>query len=335
VHSESTAQSSNAKPYANLAAEKALNEHFERVGIDASVLSTAYGFRAQYSLPKNPPLVSLIIPTRNGLKLIRQCINSIIEKTTYPNYEIIVVDNASDDPEVLSYFESIASEYKVRILRDDRPFNYSQLNNTAVEDAKGEIIGLINNDIEVITPEWLSEMVSHALRPEVGAVGAKLLYPDDTVQHAGVVLGIGGVAGHSHKHFPGESNGYFSRMGLISEYSAVTAACLVIKKSVYNQVGGFNERDLTVAFNDVDFCLRVRAAGYRNVWTPYAELYHYESVTRGYENTPEKQARFNAEVEYMKEKWGKLLEIDPAYSPNLTLDHQDFSYAWPPRISSI
>jgi len=332
IHPESTAQSDEAKPYARQAGARALNEHFGRLGIKARAELVELGYRVRYALPAKPPLVSLIIPTRNGLALIRQCIESIRAKTTYPNYEILVVDNGSDEPEVLEYFDTIASEPGIRIIRDDSPFNYSRLNNSAVAHAAGDVLCLLNNDIEVLSPEWLSEMVSHALRPGVGAVGAKLYYPNGALQHGGVILGLGGCAGHAHKGFPGDSFGYYGRMVLISGFSAVTAACLVIQKSRYEQVGGLNEEDLTVAFNDVDFCLKLKAAGYQNVWTPYAELIHHESVTRGYEDTPEKQARFASEIRYMRQRWGKLFDADPAYSPNLTLDYEDFSYAWPPRV---
>ena len=209
------------------------------------------------------------------------------------------------------------------------------MNNAAIKQAKGEYVLLINNDIEVISPEWLTEMLTLAIQPGVGAVGARLLYPNDTLQHAGVITGLGGVAGHSHKHLHKTEPGYFYRVQLIQTLSAVTAACLLIKKSIYNQVNGLDEENLAVAFNDVDFCLRVREAGYRNVWTPYAELYHHESATRGYEDTPEKKLRFKNEVLYMKKRWGDELMNDPAYSPNLTLDYEDFSYAWPPRVSTL
>lgn len=335
THAGSTAGGVEAKPYAVNAGERAINDHFARCSINAEAKSTNVGYRAKYRLPEVLPKVSLIIPTRNGVKLVRQCISSILEKTTYENYEIILVDNGSDDPEALAYFKYLADNKKANVIRDDSPFNYSSLNNNAVKVAVGEIIGLINNDIEVIEPNWLGEMVSIALQDGVGAVGAKLLYPDDSLQHGGVVLGVGGVAGHSHKHISVNDPGYFSRAGVISSFSAVTAACLIIRKSIYEQVEGLNETDLTVAFNDVDFCLRVREAGYRNVWTPYALLYHHESATRGFEDNPEKQARFSAEISYMKKRWGDLLIKDPAYSPNLTLEHEDFSLAWPPRVEEM
>jgi glycosyltransferase involved in cell wall biosynthesis len=333
LHAESTASSSEAKPYAMIAGERAITEHLERKGVNAKAELIVYGYRVRYALPQISPLVSLIIPTRNGLKLLEQCVGSIISKTTYPNYEILVVDNGSDDFATLNYLREITSNLKVRVIRDDRAFNYSALNNAAVKLARGEIIGLVNNDIEVISPDWLSEMVSHALRPNVGAVGAKLLYPNDTVQHAGVLLGVTGIAAHAHKNLPRYGHGYFSRANLIQSFSAVTAACLVVKKSIYESIGGLNEIDLKIAFNDVDFCIRLCQAGYKNIWTPYAELYHHESATRGYEDSPEKRERFANEVAYMERN--SLSISDPAYSPNLTLDNDDFSLAWPPRVEQV
>ena len=312
-------------------AERALNKHFQRKNLKACIESTPHGFRIKYPLPRIPPLVSLIIPSRNALNLLRQCIDSICTKTTYPNYEIIIIDNGSDDTEVLNYFKSIAAHPNISVIHDDRPFNYSALNNRAANVARGELIALLNNDIEVITPEWLGEMVSQALRPEIGAVGAKLLYPDNTVQHGGIVLGIGGCAGHAHKGLPRDSSGYFYRAQLVSNFSAVTAACLVVRKSVFDEVGGLDETNLAVAFNDVDFCLRLIKAGYRNLWTPYAELYHHESATRGRDDTPEQKARLASEEAYMKATWGDWIRNDPAYNPNLTLEHENFSLAYPPR----
>jgi glycosyltransferase involved in cell wall biosynthesis len=332
MHADSTAHSSDAKPYAMVAGERALNEHFERIGVDARAEPVGYGYRVRYALPESLPLVSLIIPTRNGLKLLRQCMESIFEKTTYPHYEVMIVDNGSDDPAALRYLKMLALDTRVRVLRDDRPFNYSALNNAAVALARGEIVGLLNNDVEVINGDWLSEMVSHALRPEVGAVGARLWYADDTLQHAGVVLGIHGIAGHVHRFLPRGDVGYCGRASLIQSFSAVTGACLVVRKSIYQAVGGLNEIELQVACNDIDFCLKLREAGYRNIWTPYAELYHHESASRGFDDTPEKQARSAKENAYMRQRWGDLLLNDPAYSPNLTLDAEDFGLAWPPRV---
>jgi GT2 family glycosyltransferase len=209
------------------------------------------------------------------------------------------------------------------------------LNNSAVEVANGELILLLNNDVEVINGNWLSEMVSHALRKGIGAVGAKLYYPDNTIQHAGVILGLGGCAAHSHRLFPRESFGYFGRLQLIQAYSAVTGACLLIKKSIYQEVGGLDEENFKVCYNDVDLCLKVLSRGYKNIYTPYAEMYHHESVTRGNDNTPAKKLRFQSEKSYLEKKWNTYIKHDPAYSPNLSLDSEDFSYAFPPRLSKF
>ncbi len=333
MHAESTAQSADAKPYAMVAGEKAINQHFERIGVQAKAKLIPYGYRVRYCLPESPPLVTLIIPTRNGLSLIKQCVESIIAKTKYTNYEILVVDNGSDDVDTLKYLEKLTLNKKIKVIQDDGPFNYSAINNRAVKRANGEIVGLVNNDIEVISPDWLDEMVSHALRPDVGCVGAKLLYPNDTIQHAGILLGVTGVACHPHRNFTRNAHGYFSRANLIQEISAVTAACLVVRKSTYELVGGLDEINLKVAFNDVDFCIRVANAGFKNIWTPYAELYHHESATRGQEDNPDKLARFNKELQFMMKH--RITKPDPAYSPNLTIYGEDFSLAWPPRVELL
>jgi len=335
VHAESTAGSMKAKPYAAVAGERALNEHFARTGTHATAEYLGIGYRARYALPQTPPHVSIVIPTRNAQQLVRQCIDSIVAKTTYPSYEILLVDNGSDDPAALAYFQTLEQLPNVRVLRDSRPFNYSALNNAAVAMAKGELVALVNNDIEVRSPEWLSELVSIALQPGVGAVGARLWYPDQTLQHAGLVLGMGGVAGHAHKRLPKGLNGYAGRAALIQSFSAVTAACLVVRTALYREVGGLDETHLPVAFNDVDFCLRLRRAGYRNVWTPYAQLLHHESATRGDDVAPEKQARLAREAAVMQARWGDLIAHDPAYSPNLTLASENFDYAWPPRVDGL
>lgn len=335
THANSTAYSIDAKPYAILAGERALQEHFDRLGIAAKVKSTGYGYRVSYPLPSELPLVSLIIPTRNKLKLLKQCIDSIFLKTNYSNYEIIIIDNGSDDPATLRYIKNVASDSRVRVIRDSRPFNYSALNNAAVQVANGQLLCLLNNDVEVINADWLGEMVSHALRPGVGAVGARLWYADDTIQHAGVVLGLEGFAGHIHRYLPRGSVGYCSRAALTQSFSAVTGACLVVKKSSYLEVGGLNEIDLQVACNDIDLCLKLGEAGYRTIWTPWAELYHHESSTRGFDDTSEKVARAEKEVAYMWTRWGDKLRYDPAYNPNLTLDNSDFGLAWPPRITQL
>lgn len=331
----STALSGDEKPYAMLAGERALNEHFERLGINASAELIGYAYRSRYYL-SDKPLVSIIIPTRNAKNLVQQCIDSLVTKTTYSKYEIVLVDNGSDDPEALAYFDTLALNSRVTVIRDDRPFNYSALNNNAVRHCKGDVLVLLNNDTEVISPDWLETMVGHVMQPGVGAVGAKLLYPDGQVQHGGVIIGMGGVAGHAHHGFGRNDHGYFSRLSLSNQYSAVTAACLAVKKEDYLAVGGLNEADLTVAFNDVDFCLKLLKRGLRNIYTPFAELYHHESATRGYEHEcPAKQARFEQECAYMIKTWADLIAHDPAYNPNLTLDGADFGLAHKPRLAKI
>jgi glycosyltransferase involved in cell wall biosynthesis len=331
VHAESTARSMAAKPYAAVAGERALNEHYARIGVRAQAEYIGYGYRTRYALPEPAPQVSIIIPTRNALALVRQCIESVRRKTRYASYEIILVDNGSDDPAALAYFAQLAQQPNTRVLRDDRAFNYSALNNAAVAVARGELVALVNNDIEVIAPEWLDEMASLAMQPDIGAVGARLWYPNKTLQHGGVILGPGGVAVHAHKGLPRGLNGYAGRGALVQDFSAVTAACLVVRKRLYQQVGGLDEVNLAVAFNDVDFCLRLGEAGYRNVWTPYAELFHHESATRGEDVAPAKRARFEREIAWMQGRWGAMIERDPAYNANLTLLSEDFGYAWPPR----
>ncbi len=337
----STALMLSEKNYPLEAARRALGEYFQRRGQKVDLIPVPGDhWRVKYPLPEIPPLVSLIVPTRNGLALLKRCIDSILEKTTYPQFEVIVVDNASDDPATLDYLKNLEEEWpgrgsprrSVRVVHYDHPFNYSAINNHAVRQARGEIVGLLNNDLEVITPGWLDEMASQALRPEIGCVGAMLYYPNETIQHAGSVIGMGGVAGHAFLNFPRGTEGKFNRARLVQNYSAVTAACLVVRKGVYEQVGGLDELDHAVAFNDIDFCLKVRAAGYRNLWTPFAELYHHESASRGAVVTPEKEDRFRREVELMLMRWGPVLQSDPAYSPNLTLELNDFTLASPPRV---
>ncbi|HGW7505274.1 TPA: glycosyltransferase, partial [Escherichia coli] len=324
----STALASGEKSYTTEAGIKALRDYFSKqqpeVTVEVGLVPNTY--RVRYPISEPAPLVSLLIPTRDRRALTETAVRSIIDRSIYTHFEILILDNGSVEQETLDFFAQIQQEdSRVRVLRYDHPFNYSAINNFGVRHAKGAIIGLVNNDVEVINPDWLTEMVSHCMRPEIGCVGAKLYYSNDTLQHGGVILGIGGVAGHSHKHYPRHHPGYFSRLLLTQTLSAVTAACLLIRKDIYEEVAGLDEENLHVAFNDVDFCLKVREAGYRNLWTPYAELYHYESISRGAEDSPEKLARFAREVDFMKSKWGKHLELDPFYSPNLTKIREDFS----------
>jgi GT2 family glycosyltransferase len=329
IHPQSTAQSADGKSYTAKAGLSSLVDFFngngpQGVRVEQGLLPNTY--RVRWPIPGPEPLVSLIIPTRDCRELVETAISSIIEKSDYQNFEILILDNGSSNADTIDYFVKIQREdTRVRVVPYHHPFNYSAINNYGVTQARGEVIGLINNDIEVISSGWLREMVSHCLRPEIGCVGAKLYYADDTIQHGGIIVGIGGVAGHSHKYFPVESSGYFSRLLLTQNLSAVTAACLLVRKSVYEHVGGLDDEHLTVAFNDVDFCLKVRQEGYRNLWTPYAELYHHESLSRGQEDSPEKIRRFQSEIRFMKEKWGHALAGDPYYNPNLSYEHEDFS----------
>ncbi len=325
----STALASGEKCYTTTAGIKALRDFFATQGdssveVEAGLVPNTY--RINWPLPEPVPLVTLLIPTRDRKALTETAVLSILKKTTYPNFEIIIIDNGSVETETLNWFDEVQKKHtRVRVLPYPQPFNYSAINNFGVRHAKGSLIGLINNDIEVISPEWLTEMVSHASRPEIGCVGAKLYYTNNTIQHAGVILGIGGVAGHSHKYYKRDDLGYFSRLKVVQNLSAVTAACLIVRKDLYKKIGGLDEVNLKVAFNDVDFCLKIQNIGYRNLWTPYAELYHHESISRGSEDTLEKKKRFQSEAEYMQLKWGSLLNTDQFYNRNLSNHREDFS----------
>jgi GT2 family glycosyltransferase/SAM-dependent methyltransferase len=286
----------------------------------------------RYRVPSPAPHVTLIIPVHNQYDLLKKCLDSILEQTQYSAYDILVVDNNSDDIQTLDYLSTLQAKHsRIQVHQDPSPFNYAAINNRAVKLAKGCIIGLMNSDVEVSSPHWLDEMVALAIRDDVGCVGAKLYYPDDTVQHAGVVLGQGGIAGHVHSRFPRNHAGYQDRLLHRQSYSAVTAAVMVVRKSIYEKLGGLDAKNLGVAYNDVDFCLRVKELGYHNIWTPYAELYHHESASRGLEDSPEKIARFEKERDYMKARWGKTLQYDPAYNVNLSLMHTDWKFAIVPR----
>ena len=289
--------------------------------------------RVHWPLPKVVPAVTVIVPTRDNAELLVKCLDGLMNTTDYPNLKVLVVDNGSRDEATLKVLEKADTEDNVRVLRYDEPFNYSAINNFAVEHASSEYLCLLNDDIQMIEPDWLTEMVSLAVRGKVGAVGARLLYADNTVQHGGVVLGVMGVANHLHKHVDVNHPGWFGRLQLCQELSASTAACLVVKRSRYLEVGGLDEKSLSVAFNDIDFCLRLREAGYRNLWTPFATLYHMESATRGSDMEADKFERFKDEVIYMQKRWGELLQSDPFYNPNLSLEDINMSLAEPPRLT--
>ncbi|HKC61618.1 MAG TPA: glycosyltransferase family 2 protein [Myxococcales bacterium] len=333
VHPASTAAGTGAKGYAHGAGEAAIRSFLEDGAQVAEVgpgpFDTTY--RVRHPLPQPPPPVTIVIPTRDG-RLLRRCLSALRKHTDYAAYEVVVVDNGSRERRTLDELARLQAEGAIRVLRDERPFNYSALNNLAAREARGEVLLFFNDDVEATSPGWLSEMVSQAMRPGVGAVGARLLYPEGTVQHAGIVLGLYGVAGHLHRRLPAKARGYFSRPHLVHEVSAVTAACLAVRKAAFDEVGGFDERNLPVAFNDVDFCLRLREKGYRNVWTPYAELIHHEAATRGPDEAPANRARSASEGAYMTRRWGSALESDPFYSPNLSLTSEQADLAWPPRV---
>ncbi|UCC39486.1 MAG: glycosyltransferase [Candidatus Aminicenantes bacterium] len=300
---------------------KALKEAMDRRKISGTVEKGTHfdqfeSYRVRRTI-KDSPLVSIIIPMKDMVSFLQRNLKSIEAKTEYENYEIIVVDNNSQEKETHDYFESIRKKKNIRIIEYKDAFNFSKINNFAVSHAKGDHVLFLNNDIEVTTKGWLTSMLEHSVRKEVGAVGAKLVFPNNTVQHAGTVLGLGGVAGHSHKHIPVESDGYFGALNTIRNYSAVTAACMLTKKKIFEEVGRFDESHLSVAFNDVDLCMKMREKGYLVVYTPYAVLRHYESSSRGYDLNPD-------EILFMKNKWGKTLMSDPYYNPNLTFDSEDF-----------
>ena len=321
---------SRAETSAGLLAKKAIEDHLTRNGIAGRVVDGLWpgSYRVRRQIIGSP-LVSIIIPSKDKVDILRVCVNSIISRTDYANYEILIVDNGSTDPKTLGYYHQLEGNPKVRILHYDKPFNFSALNNYAVSQANGEHLLFLNDDTEVMSTEWLSAMLEHSQRKEVGAVGAKLLFPDGTIQHCGIVLGLSpfkgySVAGQAYYGYP-DHPGYMGRISIISDNSAVTAACMLLRKQVFKEVGGFDQ-NLAFAYNDVDLCLKIREKGYLVVYTPYARLYHHESRTRGYEDTPEKQERFLKEIEYVRARWGPVIDKgDPYYNRNLALDRRDFS----------
>lgn len=309
--------------------------HLNRMGCNSVALPhprLANACHVRFQLPPSPPRVGIIIPTRDNVGVLSVCLQTLLQQSTYPDIEVVVVDNGSAKPETLAYFEAI-EDRRVRVVRDDAPFNFSRLINIGANSVRGDVLCLLNNDLQITQPDWLEEMVGWALQDGVAAVGARLWYGEGQLQHGGIILGIQGIAGHAHKFLKKGEPGYMNRAELHQTMSAVTGACMVVRRNVFDELGGFDEA-LGVAYNDVDFCLRARKAGYRNVWTPHAEMIHHESISRGFEDSPEKQARFQREAALMRERWGDWLADDPAYNPNLTLEHEDFGLAWPPRKRS-
>lgn len=325
VHSGSVASGVDVKPYCLTAGKKALQNHLERIGLkgqvtDSKVPST---YKIDYEIEKTP-LISILIPNKDHSDDLKKCIHSILDRSTYKNIEIVVVENNSTESKTFAYYEELEKNPIVKVVTWKEAFNYSAINNYGAGFCSGEYLLLLNNDVEVITPNWIEEMLMFAQRKDVGAVGARLLYPDGTLQHGGIILGLGGIAGHAQFGIDREDPGYASRISFAQDLSACTAACLLVRKELFDQIDGFDE-GLAVAFNDVDFCLRIREKGYLIICTPYAELYHYESKSRGYEDTPEKQQRFQEEIALMKARWGDALEHDPYYNPNLTLEIGGFT----------
>jgi O-antigen biosynthesis protein len=317
-----------------LAAKNAVNEYLLSTRQSATAIANPVAsnyLKVERKIEGKYPLVSIIVPTKDMASLLSICADGILNGTEYPNLELIIVDHQSVEASTHDLFETLKKDSRVSIVPFEGQFNYSKMNNYAVRFAKGSIIALLNNDIEITTPNWLMEMVSHVLRVEIGVVGAKLLYPDGRIQHAGVIMGKGGVAGHTYQFRNGKDLGYFGQAALTRSVSAVTGACLVVRKAVFDEVGGLNAEYLPVAFNDIDFCLKVQSKGYRNVWTPFAELLHHESVSRGAENTPEKQARFKQECDYMRQNWGDIIANDPFYNPNFSTGLSDYEVAFSSR----
>ena len=321
------------------AARKAVAEHLERTGVSGAVVTPLVNAPAYLSvkrpLPSPAPLVSVLIPTRDRAELLKQCVHGVLRQTKYKSLEVIIIDNDSAEPETHALLKRLARDKRVRVISAPGPFNYSAINNMAVGHAKGEVLLFLNNDVAVIEPNWLGEMVAQAVRPEVGAVGAGLLYSDGRVQHGGVVLGVGGiagegaVAGHLYAGARSISKSYFNHLRLARNVSAVTAACMAVRKEVFLQAGGFDEANLAVAFNDVELCLKIGALGYQLIWTPRATLYHLESASRGSDLEPEVIGRFRNEIAYMRSRWGQVLDNDPFYGPNFDKRHVDYRLATP------
>lgn len=321
----STSINPSSKSYAHESGKKALSEHLTRIGIEGRVDCGATVNTYKISYAPVVEKVSIIIPNKDHYDDLSRCISSILGKSTYNNYEIIIVDNGSTQTTLFDYYKNISSEPKIKIVYWNADFNFSSINNYGVSAADGSYLLFLNNDTLVVSEDWIERMLEHAARNGVGAVGAKLYYGDGSIQHAGVVVGMTGIAGHAHRFFPRHSSGYMERLKTVQNVSAVTGACLLVGRSVFNQVGGFDEA-YRVAYGDIDMCLKIRACGYLIIWTPYAELYHYESRSRGAEDTPEKQRRLSNESRLFNSRWQSVIDAgDPYYNNNLTLLKEDFS----------
>ena len=327
AHAGSVADSVGAKPYVIEAAHRAIEDHLERVGLKGEVLDTVVPsmYRIRYEI-EGEPLVSILLPSHEYKDVLETCLDSIYSKTTWKKFEILVIENNSTSPELFDYYKEIEARWdNLKVITWDSYFNYSAINNFGARYAKGDYLLLLNNDTEVITPDWIQEMLMFAQRKDVGAVGAKLYYPDDTIQHAGIGLGLLTLAGHYHRGFDRNHPGYMGRLIYAQDLTAVTAACVMVRRDVWDSIGGLDET-FEVAFNDVDLCMRIRKAGYLVVFTPFAELYHYESKTRGAEDTPEKRRRFQGEIDRFHARWERELAAgDPYYNPNFSLEKEDFS----------
>lgn len=327
VHSASTADNPASKMYAYEAGKRAIEGNLERSGVRGVVsLRQDYGFYDVHYPVEGEPLVSILIPNKDQKETLMHCIRSVLETSTWKNLEILIIENNSEREETFACYRELEKDPRIRILTYlGKTFNYSAINNFGVQQAKGEYLLFLNNDIEVITPDWIEQMLGNCQRPEVGIVGAKLYYPDNTIQHAGIIIGIGGIAGHAFLGLARAKSGYLHKASLQMDYSAVTAACMMMKAEAFRKAGGFEEK-LTVAFNDVDLCLRTVEQGWLVVYDPHVEMYHYESKSRGAEDTEEKLRRFQQEIEFMRTRWIRLLKDgDPNYNPNLTLSKWNYS----------
>jgi len=326
VHKASTADNPASKRYAFEAGKRAIEAHLKRMKVTGTVSATKdLGFyRVKYKVQGNP-FISIVIPNKDNVGILKRCIDSIQSKSTYRNYEVIIVENNSKEPDTFAYYKSIDGKDGISVIYWEEEFNYSRINNYGIMHAKGDYIVCLNNDISVITPDWMEELLGNCQRKEVGITGARLYFPDNTIQHAGIVVGMGGSAGSMFVGMSRNRTGYMHKAAIQQNLSAVTAACFMVKRQAFEQAGGFDEK-LAVAFNDVDFCLRVRRAGYLVVYNPDAQMYHDESKTRGYEDTPEKQARFQKEKDYLRSRWPEIMEQgDPYYNRNLSLEKCDYT----------